>query len=45
MFLLPQGIAGGARQLVAWQRRRSARAETHADDADLGPEVNKEVPV
>jgi branched-chain amino acid transport system permease protein len=45
MFLLPQGIAGGVRQLVAWQRRRSARAETDADDADLGPEVNEEVPV
>jgi branched-chain amino acid transport system permease protein len=45
MFLLPQGIAGGVRQLVAWQRRRSAPAETRADDADLGPEVNKEVPV
>jgi branched-chain amino acid transport system permease protein len=38
MFLLPQGIAGGARQLIAWYRRRSAPAESDAEIvADLGP--------
>jgi branched-chain amino acid transport system permease protein len=37
MFLLPQGIAGGARQLIAWYRRRSGPAESGAEVADLGP--------
>jgi branched-chain amino acid transport system permease protein len=37
MFLLPQGIAGGARQLIAWYRRRSGPAESDAEVADLGP--------
>ena len=36
MFLLPQGIAGGARQLVAWYRRRSGPAEPSVEVADLG---------
>jgi branched-chain amino acid transport system permease protein len=36
MFLLPQGIAGGARQLIGWIRRRSGPAEDAADVADLG---------
>jgi branched-chain amino acid transport system permease protein len=36
MFLLPQGIVGGARQLIAWIRRRSA-PEPEAEVADLGP--------
>jgi branched-chain amino acid transport system permease protein len=37
MFVLPQGIGGGARQLLAWYRRRSAQAEPLAQEADLGP--------
>ncbi len=37
MFVLPQGIAGGARQLLAWYRRRSARTEPTEEEADLGP--------
>ena len=37
MFLLPQGIAGGVRQLVAWYRRRSTQAEPVAEEVDLGP--------
>jgi branched-chain amino acid transport system permease protein len=45
MFLLPQGIAGGGRQLVAWYRRRSAGSEPLTEDVDLGPEVKEEVPV
>jgi branched-chain amino acid transport system permease protein len=45
MFLLPQGLAGGGRQLVAWYRRRSAGSEPPTEDVDLGPEVKEEVPV
>jgi branched-chain amino acid transport system permease protein len=37
MFLLPQGVAGGARQLLAWYRRRFGSAEPAAEVADLGP--------
>jgi len=37
MFLLPQGIVGGARQLIAWVRRRSGPVELEAEVADLGP--------
>jgi branched-chain amino acid transport system permease protein len=40
MFLLPQGIAGGARQLIATYRRRFGQAATDAEVAevaDLGP--------
>ena len=38
MLVLPQGIAGGARQLLAWYRRRAAPAEPPAaEQADLGP--------
>ena len=37
MFVLPQGIAGGARQLIAWYRRRSRQAEPLAEEVDLGP--------
>jgi branched-chain amino acid transport system permease protein len=36
MFLLPQGIAGGVRQIYAWYRRRAA-AEPEEEVADLGP--------
>jgi branched-chain amino acid transport system permease protein len=36
MFVLPQGIAGGVRQLVARYRRRSTGAEEQ-EEADLGP--------
>jgi len=37
MFLLPQGIVGGVRQLLAWYRRRSSDGEPTAEAADLGP--------
>src|SRR5499427_18918 len=37
MFLLPQGIIGLIRQLVAWIRRRSGPAEAVAEVTDLGP--------
>jgi len=37
MFLLPQGIIGGARQLLFWYRRRSGPAEPAEEVADLGP--------
>jgi branched-chain amino acid transport system permease protein len=37
MFLLPQGIIGGVRQLIAWVRRRSGPIEPETEVADLGP--------
>ncbi len=38
MLVLPQGIAGGVRQLLAWYRRRAAPTEPPAaEQADLGP--------
>src|SRR5262245_33413973 len=37
MFVLPQGVAGGARQLVGLYRRRFGGAEPAAEEADLGP--------
>jgi branched-chain amino acid transport system permease protein len=37
MFVLPQGIAGGARQVIAWYRRRSSPEDLAAEVADLGP--------
>lgn len=37
MFLLPQGIVGGARQLYGWIRRRTGIAGPAEEVADLGP--------
>ena len=37
MFLLPQGIGGGARQIYAWYRRRATSAGPEEEVADLGP--------
>jgi branched-chain amino acid transport system permease protein len=37
MFLMPQGIMGLIRQLVAWFRRRSGPAEAVVEVTDLGP--------
>jgi branched-chain amino acid transport system permease protein len=39
MFVLPQGLAGGIGQLIAWYRRRSAGGQVQAgiDEVDMGP--------
>jgi len=37
MFLMPQGIMGLVRQLIAWLRRRTGPEEPAAELADLGP--------
>ncbi|HEY4026037.1 MAG TPA: branched-chain amino acid ABC transporter permease, partial [Candidatus Dormibacteraeota bacterium] len=36
MFVLPQGIAGGGRQLIRWYRRRTA-VERMDEEAELEP--------
>ena len=37
MFVLPQGIGGGARQVLAWYRRRSSDSDPETGEVDLGP--------